>query len=303
MIVDTKDRVAVFGGRRIGDTLISLVYANNLQESGYDVTVFSAIFPQFKDLFPQFKFDDSIYEWGPHTEKETPHPSLEGYAFKLFPSSGLCFVHTDPEVEKKIWADGDHLFHERISLSHIAQKACKTMLKLPVAEQTNGIHLPEGYTQRKYKNRVLIHPTASNKPKSWQKRKFIRLAKRLEKRGFEPVFWLAPYERAEWEDCPFPLIPKGSFFEIACFAYESGYFIGNDSGIGHLCSNLGIPTLTLSQRKTLGTRWRPSWSTGHLLYPKPLLPGGKLKERFWKHLMSVSRAEKGFDTLLEKVGA
>ncbi len=300
MTLDKNESIAVHGGHRLGDTLLALVLAHNLIENGYKVTFFSTILDELKPLFPKITVDASLPRWSAQKEKETPHPTLSPFSLILFPASSHFLVHKDPSQEKKIWDRSPRLFYERISLPSVFQNVCHTMLGLKKTFRTNGIKPPKGATAQKFKRRVIIHPTSSDPRKNWQKKKFFKLAAHLKKRGFEPYFTLAPYERAEWKDSPFPLVPEGTLLDLAHFIYESSYFIGNDSGVGHLASNLGVPTLTFCPRKTQGKRWGPSWSRSQMLYPWLHLPGPRLKLHFWKHFVSVKKAIKGFDKILLK---
>ena len=85
-----------------------------------------------------------------------------------------------------------------------------------------------------------------------------------------------------------------SLAETATFIYESGWFIGNDSGVGHLASNLGIPTLSLILRPSLARSWRPNFCMGKVILPTRLLLIRKFKEKFWKYFVSVNKVYKGF---------
>ncbi|WP_429485147.1 glycosyltransferase family 9 protein [Paraburkholderia youngii] len=78
---------------------------------------------------------------------------------------------------------------------------------------------------------------------------------------------------------------------------EAGWFIGNDSGLGHLASAIGVPTLSLFMRSGLARTWRPGWSPGAIVLPLNVVPTGRLRERCWKRLMSVRRVLRGFETL------
>jgi ADP-heptose:LPS heptosyltransferase len=90
---------------------------------------------------------------------------------------------------------------------------------------------------------------------------------------------------------------------LAHFIYESGYLIGNDSGLGHLASALGIPTLTLCRRKAWANMWAPSFSKGVVVTPQSWIPnirGLRLRDRYWKKFISVSMAERAFEKLIQK---
>ncbi len=72
------------------------------------------------------------------------------------------------------------------------------------------------------------------------KEKFLKVAAWLSREGYDPVFTVAPYEQSEWSG---PLFPQ--LEDLASFLYESGAFLGNDSGTGHLASLLKIPHLII----------------------------------------------------------
>ena len=79
--------------------------------------------------------------------------------------------------------------------------------------------------------------------------------------------------------------------------FESGWFIGNDSGIGHLASSLHIPTLSLFMRRGIAHTWRPDWGAGQVLIGSTYLPTGFLKERYWKYMLSVRQVSRAFDQM------
>src|SRR5262249_8522296 len=81
---------------------------------------------------------------------------------------------------------------------------------------------------------------------------------------------------------------------VTRYIYESSWFIGNDSGLGHLASNLGIKTVTLGMRFRVMQRWRPAWVEGLVLIPPKWLITRPLKERFWKYFISVNQVMRTF---------
>jgi ADP-heptose:LPS heptosyltransferase len=85
--------------------------------------------------------------------------------------------------------------------------------------------------------------------------------------------------------------------EVAAWIAESGFFIGNDSGLGHLASALGVPTPSLFMRRGLALTWRPNWGRGAIVLPHNLFVGGALKERFWKQALRASRVMHSFERL------
>jgi ADP-heptose:LPS heptosyltransferase len=148
---------------------------------------------------------------------------------------------------------------------------------------------------RRYPKRVVIHPKSSRESKNWPWQKFANLAEELEQEGFEPWFILTPAEKETVPPCRCPDLRNLS--EMAHFVAESGAMIGNDSGIGHLASCLGLPTVTICRHKQASLFWRPAWSPGTILTPPQLLPnlkGMRWRDKYWKHCISVGRVQNAF---------
>ena len=174
---------------------------------------------------------------------------------------------------------------------------CKEHLNLQNIARDNGIMPLPNLIHRQYKKRIMIHPTSSKKMKNWPAEKFIKLVKILTNKGYEVFFIVPQEERALWEKIiPSPsMLPNfSSLSEIALWIYESNYFIGNDSGMGHLASCLGIPTLSIISRSGMARMWRPAWGKGIVVTPTSLIPSRKLKEKIWKHFVSVKKVAKEF---------
>ncbi len=137
----------------------------------------------------------------------------------------------------------------------------------------NGLKVAPHLTYRRFPKRVVLHTTSGDVEKNWPEAKFRQLALLLEKGGFEPVF----------------LGRLPTLDDVAELLYESGFFIGNDSGPGHLASCLGIPTLTLNAIRL----WHPGWGPG-LVVPPP-----KLLSRHWKTLLQPKKVWAQFQNLVK----
>ena len=145
--------------------------------------------------------------------------------------------------------------------------AAQTLFGLSQATTENGMKAPLGLIHRKYKRRVAIHPVSSAPEKNWPREKFLKVADWLAGRGYDPLFLLPPSRRLEWAS---PEIP-----DITCLSsmiYESGFFIGTDSGPGHIASCLKIPHLIIGREKEQMDFWRPGWLAGRNRLPLPLIP-------------------------------
>ncbi len=147
---------------------------------------------------------------------------------------------------------------------------------------------------RKYEKRVLIHPESTREDKNWLRSKFLKLAKKLEKRGFEPVFILSPEERKHWTEANAPLFP--TLEELATTVYESGFLIGNDSGPAHLASYYAIPHIIICQGRQMPL-WSSGWYPPRIIRPHALVPnikGMRLREKKWPFFIGVNRVLREF---------
>jgi hypothetical protein len=145
----------------------------------------------------------------------------------------------------------------------------------------NGITPPTNLSHRLYPKRVLIHHTSSAPEKNWLKSKYDVVLRGLKKRGFEPVF-----------------VPKfATLSELAAFVYESGFLIGNDSLVGHLASNLSIPTLIVADHDKRMRLWRPGWYPGSIVTVRQWIPQWKFLRKNWQHLISPSHVLSVFDQI------
>jgi ADP-heptose:LPS heptosyltransferase len=170
--------------------------------------------------------------------------------------------------------------------------ALKRLFSIDGGIGENGLKPPNGLTFRKYPKRVAIHPTSTMEEKNWPREKFLKLARWLKNEGYEPTFIAAPSERAEWDA---PLLPQ--LEDLASFLYESGVFIGNDSGPGHIASYFGLPYLIIGRQERQMRMWRPGWHPGEIVLPPSWLPnlkGLRLRDEKWKHFITTGRVIKSF---------
>jgi len=270
-----------------------MTIARNLQQNGIAVTIFGRQIHSLGAWFPEIETLDDL--------------AAEDLTAKLAGFDRVIQMHRNKPFV------GLEQYHPRVSfLDHICRvrssesmadrlaKFCIDEFGLAGADKSNGMTPPPGLQHRKYPLRVAIHPTASTADKCWLPARFIRLAIRLRELGFSPEFVVAPQERADWlyiERFGLKLPDLGSLDNVATWVYESGWFIGNDSGIGHLASSLHIPTLSLFMRRGIARTWRPDWGTGQVLIGSTYLPTGFLKERYWKYMLSVRQVSRAFEQL------
>jgi heptosyltransferase III len=296
-------KCAVFSCLGLGDGLLTLILSNNLKLAGDEVTTFHPNLKQLQGWFPGLP----LSPFPDHRELSSFDRFFIFYEKTPWMQQVLSFCLKERRAETKVinpiaTPNRDYPFWEeakfdgRYPFADNLVTFCKTVLQLTQVTKKNGMTLPSTVMSRTWKRRVLIHPTSSKEEKNWEKQKFLRLAELLEKKGWEPAFVLSPQEKKEWPEVASPLF--ATFDALAHFVAESGYFIGNDSGIGHLASCLGLPTLTLCSTRRAGDFWRPSWARGELLTPSSLVPnvkGLRLRDRYWRQLITVSHVLRVFE--------
>jgi heptosyltransferase-3 len=281
---------AVICNTGLGDALLFERLAHALAEEGKSCTVFGRYLDQMKLWYPELDFQ--TYPQDIDHRFSAFWSSYEGYIFQEYaPGSHVNRLNK--------WVLGEN--HKRKGQSWRDHQAdfLKEVFHIGYPKLQSSIKAPQGLVHRGFKDRVLIHPTSLKEEKNWPAEKFIALAARLKKRGFDIHFCVTPGERAVWEKhvgqefslCVRPLS------ELAAFLYESAYFIGNDSGVSHLAPALEIPTLKLFDRSSRAYFWSGGWHLTHNITPYPL-PTRGLRVQYWKTFLPVARVEKAFMRLL-----
>lgn len=282
---------AVVCAQGLGDGLLSMVLAHNLTLSGIETILFSTPLCGLKRWFPgrailPFPSPDALYDTlSPFDMVLAADHSLvkEGHCF----NNQLIILKEDS-------------FDKHMSLVDNLSHVCKNRLSLPCFFRNNGITPPSVARHRYALNRVIIHPMSTTIKRTWPAEKFLLLYQELEKLGYEPFLCVSPQEAIEWRK----LIKKENLrtFEqlsdLALFIYESGYLVGNNSGLGHLASSLHVPTLSLFAKKSYARLWRPHFGPGMVVTPPAILPFGRLRQKYWKALLSVGRVTRAFQQLV-----
>ena len=309
-------RVGVFCHNGLGDGVVTLVLPNNLHLNGWQVQIYQNTMGSMQNWFPHLPVQ-------PYPSPEEVPSILNSYDwFFVVQDNSSPFVirlieegkRRFPEKIKVIYLyPSRHIVNERYysdcptdPTQPIAENMylfCEKTLHLPKLTRSNGFIPPEGLHHRKHPQRVVIHPTSASVPRNWPKPKFLELAKHLKAQGYEVVFVPGAPNVAEWEDARemgFKTPVFSTLDALARFIYESGYLIGNDSGLGHLASALNIPTMTFCRRKAWAAMWAPSFRKGIVVTPSSWIPnirGLRLRDRYWRKFITVGMAKKAFDRL------
>lgn len=308
-------RAAVFSHNGLGDGINLLVLSHNLHLNGWKVDTYHNLL-------------GSMQNWFPHLQVLS-YPSVEEVP-KILNSYDWFFVvqNDSSEFVLRLIQEGKRRFPERIKVIYLYPSKkivhepyysdclidprrsipenlrlfCERILHLPKITQNNGLIPLPGLQFRKMAKRVAIHPTSAKASRSWPKEKFVKLALHFKQEGLEPVFIPGIKEKEHWEGWGVDVPTFSSLDLLARYLYESGYLVGNDSGLGHLASALGIPTLTLCRRHTQASLWAPSFRKGIVVTPHPWIPnisGFRLRDRYWKSFISVGMVRRAFERLLQ----
>lgn len=281
-------KIAIVAGDRLGDGLIIQLITYNLYLQGYDVVLFNTPLLTLKEWFPWCTIK-------PHFPQGESPEHLKDFDTLIFQHPNRHAKDPILPSQKKIVLYGEPLYMKRRSLVDIYYDCCQKVLGLELVTRTNGIKIPKGLSYRKYSKRVIIHPMSLRPEKNWPKDKFIELGHKLQKLGFDPVYTVSPLEAPLFSDLKehgFELVVFPKLKDLAVYLYESGFLIGNDSGLSHLASSLQIPTVTLFIRPGVAKRWKPNFYACYPVLPWLHLPGPKLKEKYWKKMVSVSQVLK-----------
>lgn len=283
--------LAVVCNTGLGDLILFERIAHALVCAGHSVCVYGNYWDKFSNWYPNTRFEkcpediedpESVF-WNKH----------EGYIFQEYaPGSHV--------KKDNIWVLGENYRQKHQSwLSH-QEFFLKSVFGLENPQLISSMKPPEGLFYRKNMTQVVIHPTSLKEEKNWPSEKFIQLAQELVLGGYQPVFCVAENEKTFWQiklkplNLPLLVIPLK---DLAAVIYESGYFIGNDSGIAHMAPALGIPSLKIFDRTSRALFWSGGWHNARSVTPWPI-PTRYLRIKYWKACLSVSRVKRAFNQLV-----
>lgn len=287
---NNDDKLAIVSERGLGGALIYMVLANNLVKTGYNVSFFHSGLHELNDWFP----NTNIF---PFPEKSKLEETYAKYNKVIIVSNSVDRDAIIAIKNTQICTFNKRHFRQENMLNSV-MAGCRSLFRIPEPIKKNGITIASNLTSRKYKNRVIIHPLSVSHDKNWTAKRFAKFSNLLEKHDYEPVYIISKYEREQWDK----LLPGSTYptftnlSELASFIYESGWMVGNDSGIGHLASCLGVPTLTLGKPFGRSYFWQPGWAPGKLVTPNIRLP--RKLNHLWKYLLSVNKVWREFHELV-----
>jgi heptosyltransferase-3 len=288
-------KAAVVCASGIGDALLMQIAARHLRALGFTVTTFSKHLGELAGWFPCFSF-------APYAEKSLAEFDLVVLQHDNTPKAKQVHALDKPvytfygqyTISKhgRLREGYDVVFDQSLCMAENISLAMQKLFPGPEEDLWNGLTPPPHLQFNRYPNRVVLHPTSASPAKNWPRASFLKLHSELERAGWDPVFITSASEATLWNS---PLFPTLS--DLAAFIYESAFHIGNDSGPGHLASNLGLPTLIIGPNKQHLTFWRPGWCRGEIIYPPSWVGKMKLTRESWMHFISASSVFKRFKKL------
>lgn len=306
------EKVGIICGDGIGDGLIMMVVAAHLQTES-QITIFHEKHDALSILFPKLYHWD-YYSRGALTSfdliimqydgSQIAHEILHLRGKKNFPQVIIFFPYKHPKSQSS-----DVIFDRSKTMVDNITSFMQHKFPMPNFSNLpkNSLLIPKG-EYRKYSHRVAIHPTSANPRKNWTPIQFVILAKKLRIYGYFPVFLVSPNENYHWKSflpSYFPLHSFADLSDLSSYLYESGAFIGNDSGLGHLASNLQIPTLTIFSKKSLSPLWNPGFGIHKVLLPYRI-PNWKglslcFREWCWPICISTRKVMAKFFLLMQDI--
>jgi len=264
-------KIAVVCAPGVGDAVILHIVSHHLRLAGFEVVTNTPHrFGQWlsDSYFGDWKDCDAIFLQHDNSPKSKEIHALNKPVYTFY-GSHLLSKHGP------LRAGYDYVCDLNRTMVDNVVTALQTLFHI-TATTDNGLRPPEGLVHRKYMRRVAIHTSSGHPDKNWPLKKFLKVAKWLESQGYQPT--LLPQ---------FPTLE-----ELASFIYESGFFLGNDSGPGHIASCLQIPHLIIGREEKQMRHWRPGWGCGEVITPPPWIPNWKpfrLRENRWKTFITKSK--------------
>lgn len=311
-------KAAVICSKGIGDGLLMMVASHRLFSRGYSVTTYQDTLHEMSKWFPSHTFKK-------HTSLKDLKKELTSYNLIILQNDNtllskniidlhkqghlqsISVFYSSYEKEKHPpLTSWDRVFNRSRPMVDNIAEAIASVLQCTQVSKNNGLIIPSHLKYKRYSKRVLIHPTSTTPFRTWNMQKFIKVAHLLTQRGYNVSFCVSPQERSSWISlvkAPFLLPTFPTLGELAAYIYESAFLIGNESGTGHLASNLHIPTLILGSCSKQLALWRPGWFAGKILTPYRFIPNLKkfrLRKKKWQTFISPKRVIRAFESMQKK---
>lgn len=309
-------KAAIFSCKGLGDGLISIALANNLFLNSFIVDLFHINLDEIQEFLPNF----NIKKY-PSIDQIENVLSTYDKIFVSFDDSNI-FVNElikvgkkkyqnklyvlNPSSNKKMGSQPfyqDAKFDPNCSMVDNIDLFCRNILKLENVSKIINFSIPCDLQLKKYHKRVIIHPSSAKDSKNYPIEKYMQIATELKSLNFDPVFVMHLNEKNIYENIlknNFILKTFDNLKELFSFVYESSFMIGNDSGIGHLASIIGLPTVSIFRNHRIAKLWHPGWGQNLSIYPSRFICNFsfyRLRDKKWKKFITVKKILKTFLSL------
>lgn len=280
--------IAVICSDGLGDALLMMIASEHYKNEGARVTTLTPHLSSLANYFPKHQF----------APLNTPLDHFDSLIIQNNNKPHIASILKKYREKCRVfYPTYDHRRHALLSPSDAAFDPDLTMAEniahaVQKGDLSNGIVPKKNLTFQKHQKRILIHPTSANLNDCYSKARFLTIASHLEKNGYQVAFITSPSERPDWEDCGFMLPFFPSLEALADYIYESKALIGNDSGPGHLASNLGLKTLIIANDEKRMRLWRPGFAPTKVVTPKSWIPnikGLRLRTKYWTRMIPPSQ--------------
>jgi hypothetical protein len=238
-----------------------MIVVNNLRREGLTVEVFSQAVFELKEWFPEvavfpfseFKNRASTYQ---HIWFERPNRWI-----KKAPCS---------QAKSNVVLKESPLYRLALPMCTILQLICQYELGISHPVLENGLVIPESAQVIKDPKKIIIHPTSSSWIKNWKIKGFIQVGRLLQDQGFNPEFIVDSQDikvALQLRQAGMICFTHSDLVAVARHLGTGSCFIGNDSGLGQLASNVGTPTITLFTLPRRAMRWQPCWAPAIAVLP------------------------------------
>jgi heptosyltransferase-3 len=290
------EALALVTSYRLGDSLLAMILVHHLTRAGYQVGVFSqAVY--------------ALREW---------FPGVTVYPFEALENEGRKYLHLwyerpnrkvprrpDPQSGEVVFLNRTPWYQRPVSMAEVYLSLCREGLGISAFSPENGLQVPQGVSGDKDLKKVILHPTSSSRLKNWPLSSFLALARMLRNEGYEVECILAPEEKGKAErikEKGLACFVRADLSRVAERLRQAGWFIGNDSGLGQLASNVGTPTLILFPLPRRAARWLPCWAPARAVWPAlPERVPEIFRHLLWKYAIKPETVHSAFKDFVREV--
>ena len=294
-------KIAIISANGMGDLVLMAMLAYNAKQQN-DVTLFHPHYEVYQKLFSHFRLDHpQAYE--PHqfdlTIVENDHSQIAYQIQEMREKKPhIIFIFPKPSL---FFRSGDFLFDPTINFIENLTLISKQLFGMAI--KSHGIELNAPYRQNIKED--LLHPLSKSEKKIWPITKFKKIYSFLQEEGYNPKFVMTEKEKLSLHLGDYATLTTPTLYDLALRIRQTGYFIGCDSGPGHLASSLGIPTLTLFPNPKIGIIWRPSYHLNILATPPfkiSRIGNSKynLLDFLWHRMVTVHSVKQKFKKLVHE---